>query len=110
VDIVPPEVQAPLRAGLWQPLMWAYCEGPPIGMIAIVAIPGPLIVRTVPATVAGVLLFLLGWFVLRTIGKADPKAFRVFQRAQRYRNGRTATLPARASWQSPRIDYRVRVH
>lgn len=110
MDVVPQEVQAPLRAGLWQPLMWAYCEGAPIGMIAIIAIPGPLIVRTVPATVAGVLFFLVGWFVFRAVGKADPKASRVVRRAQRYRNGRTATLPARASWHSPKIIFRVRVH
>jgi hypothetical protein len=107
---IPEEALEPLPAGLWQPLMWAYCEGQPIGFVVLVAMPGPLIVRTWTASIAAILFFLVGWLLFRTLGTWDPRAFRVFKRARRYRNLTTAMLPARASWASPSVDFKPRHH
>jgi hypothetical protein len=107
---VPEEALAPLPAGLWQPLMWAYCEGTPIGFVLIVAMPGPLIIRTWPATITAVALFGAAWMLFRSLGAWDPRAYRVFKRARRYRNLKTATLPSRASWRSPTVNFLPRKH
>jgi hypothetical protein len=98
---VPEEALAPLPAGLWQPLMWAYCEGTPIGFVLIVAM---------PATITAVALFGAAWMLFRSLGAWDPRAYRVFKRARRYRNLKTATLPSRASWRSPTVNFLPRKH
>jgi hypothetical protein len=91
-------------------MMWAYCEGAPIGFAAVVAIPGPIIIKTLSATIAAIVFFACAWFVLHKVGTWDPKAWRVIKRARRYRNGRTGMLPARASWGSPVPRFIVRRH
>ena len=107
---VPDEILAALPAGLWQPLMWAYCEGTPMGFVVIVAIPGPLIIRTWTATIAALVWFVAAWSLFRGLGSWDPRAYRVFKRARRYRNFRTATLAARPSWASPAVAFAPRRH
>jgi type IV secretory pathway TrbD component len=100
----------PLPAGLWQPFMWAYCEGTPMGVVLLIAIPGPLIIRTWSSAIASVVFFLIAWILFRALGTWDPRAYRVFKRARRYRNARTATLPSRASWSSPPVNFAPRRH
>ena len=107
---MPVEALEPLPSGLWKPMMWAYCEGAPIGFVTIITIIGLLIVRTPPAMVAAGLFFALSWWGLRALGERDPHAWRVFKRARRFRNGRTGTLPARATWGSPEVRWVTRKH
>lgn len=107
---VPDDVLAPLPAALWQPLMWAYCEGTPMLVVLVLCVPGPVIVRTWSASLVAVVVFGLAWILFRALGAWDPRAFRVFKRAQRYRSRGTATLAARASWASPPVTFRYRRH
>jgi len=107
---VPEEALAPLPGALWQPLMWAYCEGTPMGFVVIVAIPGPLIIRTWSASIVALVWFLGAWVLFRALGTWDARAYRVFKRARRYRNLRTATLSARSSWSSPAVRFVERRH
>jgi len=91
-------------------MMWAYCEGAPIGFVTLIAVIGLLIVKT-PASVAVAALFFAGsWWGLRALGERDSRAWRVFKRARRFRSGRTGTLSARATWGSPEVRWMTRKH
>jgi type IV secretory pathway TrbD component len=78
--------------------------------LVVSAVPGPLILRTWPATVTAALYFAAGWIAFRFLGAWDPHAYKVFRRARQYRNRQTATLFARASWRSPVHRFVVRRH
>jgi type IV secretory pathway TrbD component len=107
---VPNAAVETLPSGLWKPMMWAYCEGAPIGFVVLIAVIGLLIVKT-PASVGVAALFFAGsWWGLRALGERDPRAWRVFKRARRFRSGRTGTLPARATWGSPDVRWMTRKH
>jgi Type IV secretory pathway, VirB3-like protein len=107
---VPADALEPLPSGLWKPMTWAYCEGAPMGFVTVITVIGLLIVRTPSAMSAAALFFALSWWALRALAERDPRAWRVFKRARRFRNGRTATLPARASWGSPHVRWPSRKH
>ena len=81
-----------------------------MGFVLLIAIPGPLIVRTWTSVIASVVFFLAAWLLFRALGTWDPRAYRVFKRARRYRNLRTATLPSRANWSSPSVSFAPRRH
>jgi hypothetical protein len=107
---VPVEALELLPSGLWKPMTWAYCEGAPIGFVAIITAIGLLIVRTPWAMTVAALFFAFSWWALRALAERDPRAWQVFKRARRFRNGRTGTLPARATWGSPEVRWRTRKH
>jgi type IV secretory pathway VirB3-like protein len=107
---VPAEACEPLPSGLWKPMMWAYCEGSPIGFVMIVSIIGALIVKTPLAFTVAAVFFAGSWWGLRALGERDARAWRVFKRARRFWNGRTGTLPARATWGSPEVRWAPRKH
>ncbi len=107
---VPDEVLEPIFPALVRPMMWAYCEGSAIAFVILLAIPGPLILRTWSSTIGGMTWFAIGWIICRALGTWDARAMRVFRRARRYRNVGTATLPARSSWGSPVPIFSVRRH
>jgi type IV secretory pathway TrbD component len=107
---IPADVLEPLPAGLWKPIMWAYCEGAPIGFVTIVAFIGLVIVKTPATMTTAVVLFAGSWWAMRALAERDPRAWRVFKRARRYGGAGTGTLPARASWESPVVRWVRRKH
>ncbi len=91
-------------------MMWAYCEGTPIGVVTLVAFIGLVIVRTPAAMTTAAVLLAASWWGLSALADRDPHAWRVFKRARRYGGVRTGTLPARASWGSPAVRWVRRKH